>query len=376
MMRWTARSPRLRPRGSRRPASRSRCWPAALLLWLLVAGWASAPGQAAPALPGDAPGDPQAISLSYFRARGLADGVLLEWGTETEFDTAGFFVRRAGTQGGNYVDPGIGFVPAEGGELSGASYDAADTTAVPGQAYWYKLVEVEINGTENEYGPIRALAGVTPTPTSVVIIQPTSGATTPIPTSTGIPTSTPPPSPTVNTPTLPATATLTPSDTPSPEPPGTPTRTPIPLTGPTVTPFVFPTFSLPGDGVAEAAQGGTLTPGYPGPESEPDPGLGYPGPEVPTLAPPAVYPAPSDEQSPTLPAFPTSSGEPTLPAASGQSSQSLPPLSDAETAQDEPGQAARGRVLLWAGFVLALVVFGIGVYTAIVLSNRRPPGRR
>jgi hypothetical protein len=340
-----------------------------LLLWLIAGSFVNS-GTPIAAAEQPATG-PTAITLSYFRAVGQASTMLIEWRTETEFQTAGFFVRRSTGASGDFTDPGIGFIPASGGELSGTTYSVVDSNVVVGDTYWYKLIEIEINGTENEFGPVVATVGVTPTPTPELLASPGAATATPLPTSTGFPTSTPVPTQATVTPTPRSTtvATATASGTLPPTP--TPTRTPISVAGnATATPFAFPTPTSSAGleaNVVEAADDPTPGAGYPGPADEPYPGAPTP---VPDTSPVGYPPADAAATAPPLPTPADSTGYP----ATGDSSESLPSLNQG-AAEDAAAEVSQGRTLLWAGFVVALVVFAAGIYSAIIYYNRRPAGR-
>ena len=282
---------------------------------------------------------PTAVSLRYFIAFGSANGVELKWETSTEFETAGFRVQRSDNgEDGDFTDlANIGFVPAEGGSF-GAIYERTDDTAVLGQIYWYKLQEVETNGTISDLLIVEVTAGATPTPTPFVLATPTTGSPpTSIPTSTSAPTNTP-------TPTSSATATenagnttistTTPTPTPSPRatstttnatrpptstprptntlapneptptnPPVLPTQTrptttasPIPIgSNPTATPFQFPTAGLPNTTVVPTPNVGQGDGEQPTPPPNSGGGGGGGGAEA--AGNPPAYPPPSQVES-------------------------------------------------------------------------------
>jgi hypothetical protein len=236
--------------------------------------------------PAAAGAEPTAIVLLYFRGSGLNDAVYLEWATATEFETAGFRLERSHNENGSYLAlDNIGFIPAEGLGLEGAEYEAIDDTAVNGQLYWYKLVEIEWGGTQNRSDPISVMAGIA-TPTATATHTPVATATTgwtptntPLPTATTGSSSGPPAAATATATalaTLPAmpTATTTPINAATPAATATPvaafstpTAVPMPATvqaGPT-RPALTPTATgaavlsqPPATAVAES--------GYPAPE--------------------------------------------------------------------------------------------------------------
>jgi hypothetical protein len=161
--------------------------------------------------------NPTAVVLLYFRGTGVANGIFLEWETATEFGTAGFMLERAGSANGPFAPLlEIGLIPAEGDGITGAKYEATDTTAVAGQTYWYILVEHETDGGINKTEPLEVQAGQTPT-------------STPTPTNTPVPTNTP-------TPTATTSAGSSPPPTSTPTATRTPTATAVPTTAVTATP--------------------------------------------------------------------------------------------------------------------------------------------
>lgn len=339
--------------------------------WLLLAGLIILVGrQPAMAAPLAAP---NGITLSYFRLLPQTDAVVVSWGTASEPDTAGFLIQRASSAAGAYSDPGIEFIEAEGDALSGSDYTATDSSAVSGQTYWYRLIEVETDGSQNTFGPLSVQAGATPTPTPAIIATTPGESPTAAPTSTDIPTITPTPvTPTV-TPTLAATL---PPPTETAEATVTATRTPISISGnPTATPFQFPTATTsvvlpPATTVAQAEASPTLAPGIvpitlPPPEAYP----GLPTPSFDTGNGPA-YPVQEPAVTPggQFP-VPQATNEITQP---GSDSGSLPPLPGAEgETVSESSQASRGRLFLWGGFCAALGVFLAGVYGSILFFSRR-----
>lgn len=79
-------------------------------------------------------------------------GVTLDWLTETEADTVGFVVARTWGDDFQYVDwnGDGGFVEAVGGEATGAEYQILDDAVSPGQTYAYQLIGVTGEGDEIE----------------------------------------------------------------------------------------------------------------------------------------------------------------------------------------------------------------------------------
>ena len=84
---------------------------------------------------------------------------MVRWTTACERDAVGFYLYRL--TDGNWQPVNATLVPAKGGEGMGAEYSVVDPGALSGGAYTYKLVEVETDGTQNEYGPFVGRSGRT-----------------------------------------------------------------------------------------------------------------------------------------------------------------------------------------------------------------------
>ena len=127
----------------------------------------------------------RAITLLYFQGTGQNNAILLEWATATEFETAGFIIKRADSESGPYDDlTQIGFIPGEGDGIIGAEYDVIDDdNVVNGQTYWYILVEIENNGNQNPSDPISVVGGIsaaTATPTQTPTTQSSTNGNRPL----------------------------------------------------------------------------------------------------------------------------------------------------------------------------------------------------
>jgi hypothetical protein len=273
------------------------------------------------ALPTRANPGPTAITLLYFEGYGVANGVMLEWATGTEFDTAGFWVERSLTQSGGFarlVDT-IGFIQAMGDGIVGAEYDALDDTAVPGVTYWYRLIEVELGGGENIEGPIAVAAGLF----------------TPTPTPSNTPTATPTPT---RTPTATATATNLPGQT------ATATLISTAPASPTATPTAAATG--PGQVVATA----TVTPARP--LATATPGGLSPGNPTATVAAGNTGPVGSVTAAPggTAPVASSPTPASVAPVGAGEASES-PAGAAAERAAGEGAAVAGAESVTQAGAI-------------------------
>ncbi|HMP90187.1 MAG TPA: SdrD B-like domain-containing protein [Kiritimatiellia bacterium] len=74
----------------------------------------------------------------------------LVWSTESEFGTAGWLIERE--VNGDWVRVSE-YLPAVGTVLEGGNYTWVDADATPGNSYRYRIIEVEVQGTERISGP-------------------------------------------------------------------------------------------------------------------------------------------------------------------------------------------------------------------------------
>jgi len=101
----------------------------------------------------DCPGT-VAISLSSFTAV-PGNSVTLNWVTETEIDTKGFNILRADKKKGVYEPINKDLIPSEGSAIQGASYEFVDKDVRNGKKYFYKLEDIDKNGTSTLHGPVK-----------------------------------------------------------------------------------------------------------------------------------------------------------------------------------------------------------------------------
>ena len=84
--------------------------------------------------------------------------VLVEWTTESEVETAGFNLYRSESPDGPYVKVNPDLIPGASDPLLGGHYVYTDTDVVAGRTYYYKLEDVELDGTTTLHGPIEVVA--------------------------------------------------------------------------------------------------------------------------------------------------------------------------------------------------------------------------
>jgi hypothetical protein len=87
-----------------------------------------------------------------------ASVVVVEWTTESEVDVAGFNLYRSENPNGPYVKVNTTLIPGSPDPLLGGKYVYTDTNVVAGQTYYYKLEDVDLDGTITLHGPIEVVA--------------------------------------------------------------------------------------------------------------------------------------------------------------------------------------------------------------------------
>ena len=307
---------------------------------------------------------PRAVALLYFRGTGLDRAISLEWATATELNTAGYRLERAEASAGPFLRlDQIGIVPAIGDSLQGAEYVATDRDGLQnGIEYWYKLVEIEFNGTENPIGPIPVVAGIQePTATNTRIPATSPPATT---SANSSPTTSVTPSPT-------ATAgASTPQSSPSPtlnaNPSGPATSAANALVA-TAQPRVADSLAQGSTSLQETAYPGQSQETLVAPAGTPITGEGYPPVGTdPAVPPTEAYPLSIDPEDRV------DSGEPIV-IPTGTLAALIGEVSEAEIAppqEDVSETTSSSTLLLWTGFFVALMVFIAVVVGSIVYFRR------
>lgn len=316
---------------------------------------------------------PLSVTLNYFRGTTVGEDARLEWQTATELDTVGYRILRASAANGPFQELSeIGIIAARGGPVSGDTYEALDTNVVTGQTYWYRLIEIEQNSNEQILDTLKLQIGNEPTATLDAIATSDNGDDD---ANEGE--------------TQPTTSNTTATSTPSPSPGATGqsgANTPRPAT---VTPTVTvqasttndaggPLEARPAGGLAEAA--GTtdntrptavaqVTEAYPDPPPADDtPAQGYPD-EAPEDDVEVTPEEPDSEES--YPAAPANGITPARPTSAGDNVVGGLPESEEGVETQEQQSGNLSRILLWMGFVAALIIFIAGAAFSILLSTRK-----
>lgn len=108
---------------------------------------------------------PLPVELNSFKAFGENKKVILQWTTAAEINNRGFIILRADENNAGYTEIGS---YANDENLIGAgtssaqhNYTYIDKAVLNDRKYWYKLVDVDFDGTRKEHGPISATPQIT-----------------------------------------------------------------------------------------------------------------------------------------------------------------------------------------------------------------------
>ena len=100
--------------------------------------------------------DSTLIELAIFRTFSQNHKIILSWSTVSEIDTAGFNLYRTESEDGKYIKINDALIPAQGSSTQGASYEFIDTDVKNRKTYYYKLEDIDLNGTSTIHGPVSA----------------------------------------------------------------------------------------------------------------------------------------------------------------------------------------------------------------------------
>jgi len=100
------------------------------------------------------------VELQSFGARYDSENqaVILEWTTASEQDNLGFHIFRSREESGSYSRINEDIIPGSGTKSVPSNYRFTDSTSEPG-TYFYKLLQVDTNGSQNFHGPISLSIG-------------------------------------------------------------------------------------------------------------------------------------------------------------------------------------------------------------------------
>lgn len=100
------------------------------------------------------------VQLTSFRAMAGDGEVRLLWTTESELHNLGFIIERAYSADGEYTQiatyESVPALAGAGSSSSGKTYQFTDTAVFNGTAYWYRLIDVSIQGVRTIHLPVSA----------------------------------------------------------------------------------------------------------------------------------------------------------------------------------------------------------------------------
>lgn len=96
------------------------------------------------------------INLAELYATAGNKKVTVLWTTEAEINTAGFNVYRAETPDGLYTKINASLIAAQGSPTQGAAYRFVDSGVQNRKTYYYKLEDIDLQGTGTLHGPVSA----------------------------------------------------------------------------------------------------------------------------------------------------------------------------------------------------------------------------
>ena len=95
------------------------------------------------------------VKLSAFSAQSVKEGVRLLWSTESETNSYGFHVLRSMNEAGPFQQVSGDMIRGAGNSTSRRDYQWLDRRVESGATYFYKLLQLDINGGSETFGPIR-----------------------------------------------------------------------------------------------------------------------------------------------------------------------------------------------------------------------------
>jgi len=104
------------------------------------------------------------VELTAFAAISANGVVSLEWATQTETENLGFHVYRSIVEDDDYSKISTDLIQGAGSSDQAHSYSYTDEEVKTGNTYYYKLADVDFNGSVTFHGPISVtVEAVTPT---------------------------------------------------------------------------------------------------------------------------------------------------------------------------------------------------------------------
>lgn len=109
---------------------------------------------------------PLPVGLASFTAVSGDGKVTLNWTTQSEVNNVRFDIMKSEMRDGEYSKIGEQQGQFNSNELT--NYSFIDNFVANGSIYWYKLVDVDINGIRTEHGPINAMPQASSIPITTI----------------------------------------------------------------------------------------------------------------------------------------------------------------------------------------------------------------
>jgi hypothetical protein len=101
------------------------------------------------------------VELTSFTAKAGDRRVILNWSTASEVDNQGFEVLRSDEKTGRYALLSSyetnSKLEGAGNSSHAVTYTFTDNSVFNNSMYWYKIVDVDVNGIRTEHGPVYAM---------------------------------------------------------------------------------------------------------------------------------------------------------------------------------------------------------------------------
>lgn len=95
------------------------------------------------------------VELSRFAAEAVEGQVEMKWVTASETDAMGFYLYRSESENSDYVRISDQCLSASGNSSSAHSYAFVDKNVEMGKKYFYKLADIDYNGSVVLHGPVQ-----------------------------------------------------------------------------------------------------------------------------------------------------------------------------------------------------------------------------
>ncbi len=109
------------------------------------------------------------VELTSFTANASDSKVTLRWSTASEVNNQGFAILRSNDKESAYneIDSYVNNSDLNGAGNSSQAiqYTWVDNSVINGNTYWYKLIDVDVDGIRTEHGPISATPNAVDVPT-------------------------------------------------------------------------------------------------------------------------------------------------------------------------------------------------------------------